>query len=167
MRRFDELSGYALSLGTKAILFTCSAFGPAIEKVAGRAPVPVLKPNEAMFIEALATGRRIAMLATFEPSIASMEEEFGIEAQRAGVPATVRSVLVPGALAALQAGRRDEHDARIVAAGRALSDCDAIMLAQFSMAPAAVALRAGVSVPVLISPSSAVATLKSRMATVA
>lgn len=167
MRRFDELSDYALSLGAKAILFTCSAFGPAIEKVARRVPVPVLKPNEAMFTEALATGRRIAMLATFEPSIASMEEEFGAEAKRAGVPATMRSALVPGALAALQAGRRGEHDDRIVAAGRALGDCDAIMLAQFSMAPAAVALRAVVSVPVLTSPSSAVATLKSKMAAVA
>lgn len=164
MGRSEVLSKYALSLGAKAILFTCSAFGPAIEKIAHRAPVLVLKPNEAMFNEALATGRRIAMLATVEPSIASMEEEFGAEARRAGVPATVRSALVPGALAALQAGRRDEHDDRIVAAGRALGDCDAIMLARLSMAPAAVACRAVVSVPVLTSPSSAVATLKSKMA---
>jgi Asp/Glu/hydantoin racemase len=167
MRRFDELSDYALSIGTTAILFTCSAFGPAIEQVARRLPVPVLKPNEAMFTEALATGRRIAMLATFEPSIPSMEEEFGADARRAGVPAALRSTLVPGAMAALQAGRRDEHNDRIVAAGRALVDCDAIMLAQFSMAPAAAALRQVVSVPVLTSPSSAVATLKSKMAAAA
>jgi len=167
MRRFDELSDYALSLGAKAILFTCSAFGPAIEKVADRAPVPVLKPNEAMFGEALATGRSIAMLATFEPSIASMEEEFGTEVRRVGVPATMHSVLVPGALAALQAGRQVEHRDLIVAAGRALGDCDAIMLAQFSMAPASAALQALVPVPVLTSPSSAVAMLKSRMAAAA
>jgi Asp/Glu/hydantoin racemase len=128
--------------------------------------VPVLKPNQAMFAEALATGRRIAMLATFEPSIASMEEEFAAEAARAGGRATLRSVLVPGALAALQAGRRDEHDARIVEAGRALDDCDTILLAQFSMAPAAAALRSVVSVPVLTSPSSAVAMLRRRMSAV-
>lgn len=163
IERFDALADYALSLGAEGILFTCSAFGPAIERVANRLSVPVLKPNEAMFAEALATGQRIGMLATFEPSVASMEDEFKGEASQAGVEVTVRSMFVPGALDALQAGRRDEHVTRIVDVARRLDDCDAIMLAQFSMAPAAAALRPLVSVPVLTSPSSAVAMLKRKM----
>ena len=163
IQRFDALADYALSLGADGILFTCSAFGPAIARVANRLPVPVLKPNEAMFAEALATGRQISMLATFEPSIASMEEEFKGDAAQAGIQSTLRSVFVPGALDALQAGRRDEHVTRIADVARALNDCDAIMLAQFSMAPAAAALRSLVSVPVLTSPSSAVAMLKRKM----
>lgn len=163
IRRFDTLADYALSLGAEGILFTCSAFGPAIDQVARRLPVPVLKPNEAMFAEALATGRRISMLATFQPSIPSMEEEFKGEAVQAGVEAALHCVLVPGALDALQAGRPEEHVSRIVDVARKLDDCDAIMLAQFSMAPAAAALRPLVSVPVLTSPSSAVAMLKQKM----
>jgi Asp/Glu/hydantoin racemase len=163
IRRFDVLADYAQSLGAEGILFTCSAFGPAIEQVANRLPMPVLKPNEAMFAEALATGRRIGMLATFQPSIPSMEEEFKGEAERAGIEATLYSVFVPGALEALQAGRHEEHVSRIAEVGRKLDDCDAIMLAQFSMAPAAAALRPRVSVPVLTSPSSAVAMLKRKM----
>ena len=162
-RRFDVLADYALSFGAEAILFTCSAFGPAIERVALRLAVPVLKPNEAMFAEALTSGRRIGMLATFAPSIPSMEEEFRADAARAGAAVEFCSVLVPGALEALNAGRVDEHARRIVEAGQALVGCDAVMLAQFSMAPVATALRQAVAHSVLTSPASAVARLKTRL----
>jgi Asp/Glu/hydantoin racemase len=161
-RRFDALGRYALSFGADAILFTCSAFGPAIERVARSADIPVLKPNEAMFADAIAIGGMIGMVATFEPSIASMTEEFEEQADRAGVAATLKSVLAPTAMAALQAGRRQEHDALVAEAAAALTGCAAIMLAQFSMAPAAARLRGQIRVPVLTSPASAVTELKKR-----
>jgi hypothetical protein len=163
-RRFEALGSYAVSLGADAILFTCSAFGPAIERVARSVRMPVLKPNEAMFAEAIAIGGRIGMLATFEPSIASMSEEFDAQAKRAGATAKLSSVFVPDAMAALLAGQRDRHDALVAAAASELADCNAIMLAQFSMAPAAARLRGRATVPVLTSPGSAVAALKSRLA---
>src|SRR5689334_17013879 len=87
--RFDALGGYALSIGADAILFTCSAFGPAIERVARSVAIPVLKPNEAMFAEAIAIGGRIGMLATFEPSIASMREEFEADVAKSKCNATL------------------------------------------------------------------------------
>src|SRR5213079_828562 len=74
--RFDSMGQYAMSIGADGILFTCSAFGPAIDRVAKAVVIPVLKPNEAMFAEAIAIGGRIGMLVTFEPSIASMGAEF-------------------------------------------------------------------------------------------
>jgi Asp/Glu/hydantoin racemase len=164
-RRFDALGGYAVSLGADAILFTCSAFGPAIERVARSVAIPVLKPNEAMFAEALAIGGSIGMLATFEPSIASMREEFEADAARARADARLECVFVPGAMPALLAGRREQHDSMIADAAAALSHCTAIMLAQFSMASAAPTLRQRMpAVPVLTSPASAVAALKSMVA---
>jgi Asp/Glu/hydantoin racemase len=162
-RRFDALGRYAISFGADAILFTCSAFGPAIESVARSVEIPVLKPNEAMFAEAIAIGGTIGMLATFEPSIASMTEEFEEQATRAGAAAKLKSVLVPAAMAALQAGRREEHDALVAKAATALAGCAAIMLAQFSMAPAAARLRGQIRIPILTSPASAVAALRNRL----
>jgi Asp/Glu/hydantoin racemase len=163
-KRFETLGSYAVSLGADGILFTCSAFGPAIEQVARSVEIPVLKPNEAMFGEAIAIGGRIGMLATFEPSIVSMTEEFEDQARRAGASTSLKAVMVPGAMAALLAGRRDEHDALVAEAATELAGCNAIMLAQFSMAPAAARLRQQVQVPVLTSPASAVAALKARLA---
>ena len=162
-RRFETLGSYAVSLAADAILFTCSAFGPAIERVAQSVDIPVLKPNEAMFCEAIAVGGRIGMLATFEPSIGSMTEEFDEQAHRAGASTSLKAVMVPGAMAALLAGRREEHDALIAKAAAELAGCAAIMLAQFSMAPAASRLRGQISVPVLTSPASAVAALRKRL----
>jgi Asp/Glu/hydantoin racemase len=162
--RFDALGRYAVSFGAEAILFTCSAFGPAIERVARSVDMPVLKPNEAMFAEAIAVGGTIGMLATFEPSIASMAEEFDEQASRASATAKLKSVFVPRAMAALQAGQREQHDALVAEAAGKLTGCDAIMLAQFSMAPAAARLRGQTSLPVLTSPASAVGALKNRLA---
>ena len=168
-RRFDVLGRYALSFGADGILFTCSAFGPAIERVAAAHPIPVLKPNEAMFAEALAIGGKIGMLATFEPSIPSMAAEFEADAATAGAPkagnqVTLESVFVPGAMAALLAGKRDDHDALVAQAAAALAHCNAIMLAQFSMAPAAGRLRERLpAMPVLTSPGAAVAAMKKRI----
>src|SRR6185503_10764788 len=109
-RRFDALGRYAVSFGAEAILFTCSAFGPAIERVARSVSIPVLKPNEAMFAEAIAVGGSIGMLATFEPSIASMGVEFKADAAKAGVAVTLQTKFVPDAMAALLAGNRERHD---------------------------------------------------------
>jgi Asp/Glu/hydantoin racemase len=162
--RFDALGHYAVSLGADAILFTCSAFGPAIDRVAQSVKIPVLKPNEAMFAKAIVVGGKLGMLATFAPSIGSMMEEFQQQAKRAGSSATLTSVHVPSAMAALQAGLREEHDSLVAEAAARLDGCDAIMLAQFSMAPVASRLRGQVRVPILTSPGSAVDALKVRLA---
>jgi hypothetical protein len=75
-QRIVALAEYVTGIGIDAILYTCSAFGEAIDAVARATPMPVLKPNEAMFEEALRLGTHIGLLATFQPSIPSLEQEF-------------------------------------------------------------------------------------------
>ena len=159
--RIDALADYAVLAGADAVLFTCSAFGAAIEAAAERLPLPVLKPNEAMFEAAMGAGARLGMLATFRPSVAGMEGEFEEERARAGVRATLETVLVPDALDALKGGDAETHDRLVAEAAPALAHCDAILLAHFSTSRAAPAVRAalasaGVTAPVLTSPEAAV-----------
>lgn len=152
--RFRTLGRYAAATGCDAILFTCSAFGPCIEVVAReQAPMPVLKPNEAMIEQVIARGRRIGLLSTFAPTLASMPREF---------PASVEIVprLAEGALAALDGGERERHDRLVAEAAKDLRDCDVIALAQYSMAPAAARVSDVTGRPVLTTPDSAVAKLK-------
>jgi Asp/Glu/hydantoin racemase len=160
LTRFCVLAKYAESSGADAILFTCSAFGPAIEAARAAVGIPVLKPNEAMMEEALATGPRIALLATFEPSLPSMQAELERLAAEREARIEITTHAVPAALAALHAGDSATHDALIAAAAAKLGDCDALLLCQFSMASAAerIASRHGRSV--FTSPYSAVARLK-------
>jgi Asp/Glu/hydantoin racemase len=162
--RIETLAAYAEGTGAAGILFTCSAFGPAIAAAARARPhMPVLKPNEAMFEAAFRHGRRIGMLATFQPSVASMEEEFYEMARAGGHAAEIETVCVPDAIAALRQGDVFTHNRLVAAAARRLEGSDAILLAHFSTARAEDDVRATVDCPVLTSPGSAVARLKAAL----
>jgi hypothetical protein len=158
--RFLTLGRYAVGTGTDAILFTCSAFGPCIQAVArAHAPMPVLKPNEAMIDQAVKQGRTIGLLSSFAPTLVSMPPEF---------PGSVEVVpkFVEGALAALDRGDRVGHDRLVAEAAGDLRGCDVIALAQYSMAPAAALVAEASGRPVLTTPDSAVRKLKDLLAVI-
>lgn len=161
--RFDALTRYALDIGARGILFTCSAFGEAIEAARQGVDVPVLKPNEAMFEEALEAGRRIGMLATFQPSVASMEKEFYEAARLVKSEASLQTLCIADAMSALKAGDAATHNSLLAKAAPAFSECDAVMLAQFSTSRARAAVAGVLDCPVLTSPTSAVAKLKAAL----
>jgi Asp/Glu/hydantoin racemase len=168
-QRVVDLARHARGAGAQGILFTCSAFGPAIEAAAQALDVPVHKPNEAMFLEALARGGHLLMLSTFAPAVASMVAEF--EALRArhrahsaaGHACTLRCVQVDGALPALLRGDVATHDRLVIEAAHAAGAANAVLLAQFSMARVASVLTERLKVPVLSSPACAVRRLQDAM----
>jgi len=144
-RRIVSMARYGSDIGAAAILFTCSAFGRAIDAAKKAVSIPVLKPNEAMFDDALLAGDRLGLLATFGPSVASMESEFYDLARRRNSTAGLESLLVPDAMAE---------------AAPQLANCDAIMLAHFSTFRALTDVQRAVGCRVMTSPHSAVAKLK-------
>ncbi|MCW5660226.1 MAG: arylsulfatase [Burkholderiaceae bacterium] len=161
--RFLRLGDYAAATGADAILFTCSAFGPCIDAVKAKlAPLPVLKPNEAMIDEAAARVREhgglLGLVATFGPTLQSMPAEFP-----SGVP--LRTALAAGALDALQRGDTEAHDRAALDAARTLQaqGCTVIALAQFSLARAQAVVAGGTGLPVLTTPDSAVRALRRRL----
>lgn len=154
--RFVNLGRYGYSVGADGILVTCSAFGPAIERMAAELPVPVLKPNEAMFHAAVAKGKRIGMIATFGPSVGTMTDEFDEYTAQVGSRASLKTILVADAMMALRAGDAATHNRLIAERAPELDDVDTIMLAHFSTSQAAEAVQKHVSVPVLSAPGAAV-----------
>lgn len=157
--RFLALGDYAVGTGAQALLFTCSAFGRCIDAVAAHHPaIPVLKPNEAMVDEAAALGLPIGLVATFGPTLQSMPAEFP-------TGTVLHTALADGALAALQRGDADRHDALVAeaAAGLAARGCRVIALAQFSLARARAAVAARTGLPVLTTVDSAVRRLRLRL----
>lgn len=158
--RFVAFGHYAHRTGAEGILVTCSAFGPAIDRMAADLPVPVLKPNEAMFRDVLRHGDRIAMVATFAPAVGTMEAEFAEFVAETGSAARLTTVLVEPAMTALRAGDADTHNRLIAERAGDLSGFDAVMLAHFSTSRAQAALQARLPVPVVSAPAAAVARMR-------
>jgi Asp/Glu/hydantoin racemase len=156
IERFVRFGRYGYDMGAAGILITCSAFGPAIDRLAESLPVPVLKPNEAMFQAAIALGSRIGMLATFAPAVSTMTDEFDAYVAQSGSSATLTTIVVEHAMGRLRQGDAETHNRLIAARAAELSHCDAIMLAHFSTSRAASAVREVVDVPVLSAPQAAV-----------
>ena len=157
--RFETIADYAVNTGADGILFTCSAFGPSIERVAIKhQKIPVLKPNEAMIAEAAALGGALGLIASFAPTLVSMPPEFPVGTD-------LRTALVADAMEALNRGDMAHHDALVAAASRQLAaqGAQVIALAQFSMARAASAVAAATGLPVLTTPESGIRLLRARL----
>lgn len=163
--RFLTLGRYAATSEgeggrTAAILFTCSAFGPAIDAVKATLAMPVLRPNEATFKRALEIGDRIGLLVTFPPSLPALEAELRQMAAERGVKVSIASRVIDGALAALKSGDGETHDQLAAAVAADMPSTDCLILGQFSLAQAAPAVQAAVTCPVLTTPRSAVEQLR-------
>ncbi len=164
--RMVDLARYVRAQGAAGILYTCSAFGPAIDEAAADVGIPTLKPNEAMFEEALAlcaqAGSEMSagLVTTFAPAAQSMQAEFEEMARRQARPVTLDSACADGAMGLLQAGQAQVHDQRVAEAAAQLSRACVLMLGQFSMARAQQAVHQATGKPVLTSPASAVRKLQ-------
>ncbi len=165
MRRVQSLADYAeASRGeagsTKAILFTCSAFGPAIDSVRRLTSLPVFKPNEAAFVAAVGMASSIGLVVTFEASLEPLLNELRYHAEMAGKQVTIEAVVATGALQALKAGDVERHDALAAQAAATLRNAEVIVLGQFSLARAAAPVERSVRRPVITTPEAAVHALR-------
>lgn len=171
-RRFEDLGRYASGTtgkggDTAGILFTCSAFGPAIDAVKSMLPIPVLRPNESAFRTALKKGRRIGLIVTFRPSAMTLTQELQDIASANGAQLDVKTVVVEGALEALQRGDSERHDTLAREAALELSsNCDCLILGQFSLARAKTVIAKTIKhIPIITTPDAAVQELREMIAT--
>jgi len=156
LRRFEMIAAYCAEAGADAILFTCSAFGSAIEHVKRLHDIPILTPNEALFDSVLALGGPLALMTTFGPSIPALRDELSAMSAERGQSLEPDAVVVEGALDALLAGDQALHDRLIAEKAAGLRGYSAIMFGQFSMAGAAELAQLRTQTPILTTPDCAV-----------
>lgn len=157
--RVAELAKAAAEAGAAAILLTCSSISELAAGTSEQIGVPILRIDEAMADEAVATGERITVLATLATTCEPTTRLIRERAALAGREPSVRSQVVDGAFTAVASGDRAEHDRLVAAAIETAADgSDVIVLAQASMASAASA--AHVDIPVLTSLESGVKRLR-------
>lgn len=159
-----RLVGHVLAAeqaGAQYILVTCSSMGRAVEASRALVSATVLRVDEPMALEAVATGSRIGVIATLpstlEPTAALIERT----ASSTGKSVQIKTVVVEGAFAAVMSGDGAKHDLLVGNALRELAkNVDVVVLAQASMARVVDALPADAKpVPILSSPRSAIAHL--------
>ena len=163
-RRITMLLRYAVDLRVSGILFTGSGFGPLLDELAPTLGVPLLKPNQAMYEDALKVGGRLGMLVTFPAAADAMRHDFEAAKSPGSVHSTLEIACVPEALVQLRAGDATEHNRLLAEGAGQLKHCNAILMAQFSSAQAANAVSAATGRPVLTSPGSAVRKLRALIA---
>ncbi|MFJ4706043.1 aspartate/glutamate racemase family protein [Streptomyces anulatus] len=149
-RRMLRLIAHVMDSGAQALLLTCSSYGEVVDTARVLWDVPVLKSDESMFKAALLSPyRRIAVVASTPPAVpaAVAQLEALVPAVRPGRPLDIVTVLSEEAAEAADAEAAARHlaDALRAAGG---ADVDAVLLAQYSLAPAGDALAALLGVPV-------------------
>jgi Asp/Glu/hydantoin racemase len=154
MRQVIRLVGSAFDAGCDVAMVTCSSIGKAVEMAADHYDQPVLRVDRAMAEKAVATGKRIGVVATLSTTLRPTADLVRRVAAEQGKEIELVEHLCEGAFEAVMAGDGATHD-RIVGEGLTvgLKGVDAIVLAQASMARVVASLPAGaVSAPVFASP---------------
>ena len=124
----------AAAIGAEAALVTCSTVSPAVDLI-DSAPIPVLKIDAAMIVEAVRLGPRVGVIATSRTTLGPTRRMLDAEAKRAGRDIQTEMLFVERALTALLEGDDETHDHLV---RNAVCDLarrnDVVMLAQASTA---------------------------------
>lgn len=157
-RRVAQHIAAAEDAGADYIMVTCSSIGAAVENAAGFASVPVLRVDQPMADRAIASARRIGVIATLPTTLEPTVDLLRRRAIAAGKEVDLTTRLCESAFDALMSGNADAHDTLVRKALRELSSqVDVIALAQASMARVVADLpEADRRIPILASPPLAI-----------
>ena len=159
--RMQRLIDHAVQEGADAVLLTCSMYGTVA--TGSDARIPVLAADESVFAETLGGGfSDVLVVATLEASRADTVARLEQLAEGVENAPTLHSVVPAGSFEAT--GDTDALLARVVAGvHEAGGQFDAVMLAQYSLAPIAAELQREINLPVLAGPQAAAADLLTRL----
>jgi Asp/Glu/hydantoin racemase len=153
--RMDHLIDLALAGGADGVLLTCSQYGGRADvRDTASDGVAVLSADGPLFAEAVARRpERVLLVASLENAASDSTERLSAAFRDAGATTQLVPLVVAAAAKPLSEDRLVEVLAEAIA--QAEVAYDVIVLAQFSLAPAATALADRLGVPVLDAPRAA------------
>lgn len=134
--RLADLAGRAVESDVDAILFTCSSFTPFVSKIADLISIPVLSSDISMLEKAVLENDFINVIATINAAGPTTEKMIQEIARKQKKEVKVRVQIINNAFNAIQNGDSARHDKLIREAINLIDESEAIVLAQYSMAPA-------------------------------
>lgn len=160
--RMKRLIAHAAAEHADGILLTCSLYGFVAHDVAAELDVPVYGPDDAAFAAVLASGlRRVHLVGSIELSVSDSTDRLAAAAKAAGVDLEITPVFVAEAFAASKAGDADGLARAVAATVSSIgSPADCILLAQYSLAPAAEQIERILGIPVFSGPERSASTLR-------
>ncbi|WP_344755214.1 3-oxo-tetronate kinase [Leifsonella bigeumensis] len=158
--RMETLIDFAIGQGADAVLLTCSLYGSVADGFV--APIPVLAPDRAVFDDVTGSSyQRILVVASFEEALKDSAYRLGKDAAASGRAIEVTGVVATAAMTSAKSGNtRALVDDLAEAVEPASAGIDAVLLAQYSLAPAREDLERRLGIPVLSGPSSAAVKLR-------
>jgi Asp/Glu/hydantoin racemase len=162
-----RLIGYyrqAADMGADLILNTCSSVGEVVDLARPMIDIPIVKIDESMADEAVSRYARIGVIATLPSTLQPTVRLIRSRAAKLGRDVNVTEGLAEGAYLALINGQPEEHDRLIMeAAEKTAASCDALVLAQGSMARMEKALAERIGKPVFSSPRLGLLAVKAEL----
>ena len=158
--RMAVLLQYSQDTGADGIVFCGSVFGRVVEAVRENLSVPVLSAQESMIEEAFAAGSRFGILTTVSGSLQCLLDDIDRYSKEHGKPYTLVQHVEDAARPIILAGDVETHDQMVAAAADKMTDCDCLMLGQFSMTSAVKQFTDMPGRPVLTAPHTSVRKLK-------
>lgn len=163
-KRMLSLIEYAINGGAEAVLLSCSMYGQVLEQARRDHDLPMLGSDEELFDEIARRSFRSVLLlgplaSAVEDSVTRLREVLG--RRTGGATTRITGQIADGALAATARGDIEEL-VRVLqsAATPHLHDVNAVVLGNFSLAPAHASLEAALQMPVLSAPVLAAARLR-------
>ena len=155
--RMVRLIEHARREGADAVLLTCSLYGSVARELGASADLPIAGPDDAAFAAVLVSGAaRIGVVGSGELSVADSTERLQAAAASAGLDLEAIPIFAADASAASKAGDTDGVAATVAAVvGASGSPADALLLAQYSLAPAASRIAELTGLPVFSGPDRA------------
>lgn len=153
-QRMRRLIAHAVGEAADGILLTCSLYGCVAHDMASELEVPIYGPDDAVFAAVLGSGlRRVQVVGSVELSVRDSMTRLAAAAAAAAVDLEITPVFVAEAFAASKAGDADGLARAVAATASSIgSPADCILLAQYSLAPAAARVEQAVGIPVFSGP---------------